>query len=111
MNGAEIFSFTQYNVPLVVNDTLTKNGFTKDDIDLFVFHQANKYMLNFLRKKIKIAEDKFYIDMAKVGNTVSNSIPLALESAMDNGVLKKGMKVLISGFGVGYSWGGCLLKF
>lgn len=111
MNGSEIFSFTQENVPIVVNDTLNKNGLVKDDIDLFVFHQANKYMLNFLRKKIKIEENKFYIDMAKVGNTVSNSIPLALESAMTSGVLKKGMKVLISGFGVGYSWGGCILKF
>lgn len=111
MNGSEIFSFTQENVPKVVNDTLSKNALTKDDIDLFVFHQANKYMLNFLRKKNKIEENRFYIDMEKVGNTVSNSIPLALESAINNGKLKKGMKVLISGFGVGYSWGGCVLKF
>lgn len=53
---------------------------------------------------MKIEEAKFYVDMAKVGNTVSNSIPLALASAMKNGILHKGMTVLISGFGVGYFW-------
>ena len=111
MNGTEIFTFTQENVPIVVNETLKKNRLSKEDIDLFVFHQANKYMLNFLRKKLKIEENKFYIDMEKVGNTVSNSIPLALESTIKNGVIKKGMSILISGFGVGYSWGGCVLKF
>lgn len=111
MNGSEIFSFTQHNVPIVVNDTLERNGLAKDDIDLFVFHQANKYMLDFLRRKMKIAPSKFYVDMAKVGNTVSNSIPLALLSAKSNNVLHDEMKVLLCGFGVGYSWGGVILHF
>ena len=111
MNGSEIFSFTQSNVPKVVKDTLAKNSIEKEDVDMLVFHQANKYMLNFLRKKMKIDEEKYYVDMSKVGNTVSNSIPLALDSAIRNGVIKKGMKVLISGFGVGYSWGGAILRF
>lgn len=109
MNGSEIFTFTQHNVPIVVDDTLDKNGLEKNDIDLFVFHQANKYMLNFLRRKMKIDEGKFYIDMAKVGNTVSNSIPLAMLSAMNSGALREGMKVLLCGFGIGYSWGGCVI--
>ena len=111
MNGSEIFSFTQSNVPKVVKDTLAKNSIEKEDVDMFVFHPANKYMINFLRKKMKIDEEKYYVDMSKVGNTVSNSIPLALDSAIRNGVIKKGMKVLISGFGVGYSWGGAILRF
>ena len=107
MNGAEIFSFTQQNVPKVVKETLLKNNIEQDDIDLYVFHQANKYMLNFLRKKLKIAEDKFFVNMAKVGNTVSNSIPIALCDAQKQGVLQG--NVLLSGFGVGYSWGGVVL--
>lgn len=109
MNGTEIFTFTQKNVPIVVKDTLTKNNLQQSDIDLFVFHQANKYMLNFLRKKIKIDEDKFYYFMSEVGNTVSNTIPIALYEANKEGRLKG--NVLISGFGVGYSWGGAILKF
>lgn len=108
MNGSEIFSFTQKNVPLVVNETLVNNGINKDDISIFVFHQANSYMLNFLRKKIKISEDKFFINMADIGNTVSNSIPIALYDAMADNKLSG--NVLICGFGVGYSWGGCVLK-
>ena len=97
MNGSEIFSFTQKNVPVVVRETLVKNNLSQEDINLFVFHQANSYMLNFLRKKIKI------------GNTVSNSLPIALADAFANNQLSG--NVLICGFGVGYSWGGSILKF
>lgn len=109
MNGSEIFSFTQKNVPVVVRQTLDKNGLSLDDVNMFVFHQANSYMLNFLRKKIKIAPEKFFINMAEVGNTVSNSIPIALVDAQKEGQLTG--SVLICGFGVGYSWGGCVLNY
>lgn len=109
MNGSEIFSFTQKNVPIVVRQTLEKNDLSMDDINMFVFHQANSYMLNFLRKKIKIAPEKFFINMADVGNTVSNSIPIALVDVMKEGNLNG--PVLICGFGVGYSWGGVILEY
>ncbi|MDE6300845.1 MAG: ketoacyl-ACP synthase III [Muribaculaceae bacterium] len=108
MNGAEIFTFTQKNVPVVIKLTLEKNHLSQDQIDLFVFHQANSYMLNFLRKKIKIAPEKFYVNMSMIGNTVSNSIPIALADARNDGQLSG--NVLVCGFGVGYSWGGCVLK-
>lgn len=108
MNGSEIFTFTQKNVPIVVKDTLAKNELELDDVNLFVFHQANKYMLNFLRKKMKIAEDKFYVNMANVGNTVSNSIAIALCDAKQENKLSG--NILLCGFGVGYSWGGCVLQ-
>lgn len=109
MNGSEIFTFTQKNVPLVVKQTLEKNGLGMDDVDMFVFHQANSYMLNFLRKKIKIAAEKFYVNMSEIGNTVSNSIPIALADARKEDRLSG--PVLICGFGVGYSWGGCILNY
>ena len=110
MNGSEIFSFSLTVVPLLVKNTLENNGVEKDDVSVFIFHQANKYMLDFLRKKIKIDEDKFYIYLSEVGNTVSSTIPIALYEALKDGTFKKGMKVLLAGFGVGLSWGGCLLK-
>jgi 3-oxoacyl-[acyl-carrier-protein] synthase-3 len=109
MNGSEIFSFTLTAVPALVKDTLAKNNIDKEAIDIFIFHQANKYMLDFLRKKIKIDEDKFYMYLSEVGNTVSSTIPIAMCEALKAGVLKKGMKVLLAGFGVGLSWGGCVL--
>lgn len=65
MNGSEIFTFTLDNVPPLVEDVLLRNTITKDEIDLYVFHQANKYMLNFLRKKIKIGSERFYICLSE----------------------------------------------
>ena len=108
MNGSEIFNFTLEAVPLMVEDALIKNSILKENIDLFVFHQANKYMLNFLRKKLKIEEEKFYYYLENVGNTVSSTIPIALYEAQKEGKLQG--NVLIAGFGVGYSWGATVLK-
>lgn len=108
MNGGEIFSFTLMKVPKMVRRTLEKNNLTIGDINLFVFHQANKFMLNHLRKKLKIEEDKFFLNLENIGNTVSSTVPIALVDAKNAGLLKG--NVLIAGFGVGLSWGACILK-
>lgn len=108
MDGTEIFNFTLEAVPVLVRDTLKNNSLEMDNIDLFVFHQANKYIMNFMRKKIRIPEDKFYYCLENVGNTVSSTIPIALCKAKEEGVLKG--NILLAGFGVGYSWGGVVLK-
>lgn len=107
MNGAQIFVFTQRNVPIVVKDVLAKNDLTQDDVDLFILHQANQYMLDFLRKKMGIPEERFYMYMENVGNTVSNTIPICLVEARKEERLKG--KVLLCGFGVGYSWGAVVI--
>lgn len=109
MNGSEIFAFTLDNVPPLVEDTLQRNAICKGDVDLFVFHQANKYMLDFLRKKIKIAPECFYYSLAEYGNTVSNTIPIALRNAIDDGTIIGKRNIMLAGFGVGYSWGGVML--
>lgn len=111
MNGAEIFNFTLNAVPPLVESILQKNETTMDEIDLVVFHQANKFMLNTIRKVCDINKDKFYIDLEKTGNTVSSTIPIALKDALSKGDIIEGANVLIAGFGVGYSWGGSVLKF
>lgn len=108
MNGSEIFNFTLRVVPKMVKQTLEKNEMKMEDIDLFIFHQANIFMLNHLRKKLKIEEEKFFVNMAEVGNTVSSTIPLALYDACKAGILRG--NVLLAGFGVGLSWGACTLK-
>lgn len=111
MNGSEVFTFTLLTVPKAVKGLLAKAECSMDDVDLFVFHQANKFMLEHLRKKCKIPEDKFYLAYSKFGNTVSSTIPIALKEALDDGTLKPGMKVMLVGFGVGYSWGGTLIDW
>ena len=107
MNGSEIFNFTLEAVPALVKDTISKNELQFDDINLFVFHQANKYIMNFMRKKIKIEEPKFYYYLENVANTVSSTIPIALYHAKQENKLHG--NILLAGFGVGYSWGGVIL--
>lgn len=111
MNGNEIFNFTANVIPGLVKETLRKNEMGLEDIDLFVFHQANKYMLNFIRKIMKIPIAKFYINLENTGNTVSATIPVALKAAITNGEIKNGYTALVVGFGVGYSYGATILQF
>jgi len=111
MNGAEILTFTLLAIPGAVNALLKKSDCTMDSIDLFVFHQANKFMLDRLRKKLAIPEEKFVFAYENFGNTVSSTIPIALKEAEKKGQLKPGMKVMLVGFGVGYSWGANLLEW
>ena len=111
MDGSEIFAFTLEVVPKIIDKVLERENKSLKDIDLFVFHQANKYILEQLRNKIKISEDKFYVSMEHCGNTVSSTIPITLKNARDEGLLKLGQQILLVGFGVGYSWGASIIKF
>jgi len=111
MKGPKIFTFAVENIPSLIKDTLEKNKLTMDDIDLFVFHQASSYMLNYLKNLCNIPDEKFFMEMKDIGNTVSASIPIALKLASDKGKIKKGNKVMVVGFGVGYSWGAGILEF
>lgn len=109
MNGKEIFNFTANKVPLLLKDNLKSNNENLEDIDLFIFHQANSFMLNFIRNKCKIPSEKFFIDIKDVGNTVSNTIPLAIEKANNLKIFKDKNKILLCGFGVGLSMGAVTL--
>ena len=111
MNGSEIFNFTIESVPKLIKEVLRKNLLEADAIGLYVFHQANKYMLNHLRKKIGIPEENFFIYLEGCGNTVSSTIPIALLEAIKQGKAPKDTMALLAGFGVGYSWAGCILHF
>ena len=109
MNGPEIFAFTSKMVPVLVNRVLENNRVVKTDVDLYIFHQANKFILDFLRKKINIPKGNFFTHIENCGNTVSSTIPIALYEAIALKLCKG--NVLLAGFGVGYSWGGVLLNF
>ena len=110
MNGADVFSFALRTVPPAVAELLQKCELTLDQVDFFILHQANKFILERLRGKMKIPSEKFWIDMENVGNTVSSTIPIALESAMKQGRVKTGDCVALVGFGVGYSWGAAMIR-
>jgi 3-oxoacyl-[acyl-carrier-protein] synthase-3 len=110
MNGPEIFNFTIDAVPLAVNQCLEKNSINLDEINYVIFHQANKFIIDYLRKKLRIPTEKFYSNILLTGNTVSVSIPLALTDSIRQGYVKPGDNVLLCGFGVGYSWGAVIIK-
>ena len=111
MNGPELFTFTIREIPPAVQQLLARSCVTIDAIDLFVFHQANQFMLEHLRSELEIPEEKFYLALARCGNTVSSSIPIALKEAQIAGVLRPGHLVMSLGFGVGYSWAGTMLRW
>ena len=111
MNGPEIYAFTLRTVPNLISETLAKNNLTMEQIDYVVLHQANKLVLTSLRDKLDISDEKFCIDVEELGNTVSSTIPIAIKRAMTRvpEKFKPGSKILIAGFGVGYSWGGTVI--
>lgn len=111
MNGREVYNFTLEVVPASIARCLEKAGLRADDIDLFVFHQSNGYMLESLRQKLGIPPDRFSVRMDFCGNTVSSSIPIALAEERAAGRLKDGMRLLLAGFGVGYSLGSVLVRW
>lgn len=111
MNGGEIFTFTLKAVPQVVDALLSRARTTLAQVDLVVLHQANAYMLEHLRKRLGVPRERFVVELDDVGNTVSCTIPIALERVRSKGLLAPGMRVLLVGFGVGYSWSATLITW
>ncbi|HYX29383.1 MAG TPA: ketoacyl-ACP synthase III [Pyrinomonadaceae bacterium] len=110
MDGADVFSFALRTVPPTLQQLLEKAGLTMDQIDFIIPHQANKFVLERLRAKLKFPAEKFWIDMEDSGNTVSSTIPIALEKALGQERVKPGDRVALVGFGVGYSWGATIVE-
>ena len=106
MNGRAVFNFSATEVPAQVNALLAAEGLTQVDIDLFLFHQGSKFIVDHLIKKLAIPREKVPLNLAKQGNTVSSSLPLLLQNYLDDKHLNR---LLLSGFGVGLSWASCLL--
>lgn len=111
MNGPKIFAFSLERVPQAVDALLKRAGLTLDNVDLVVMHQANAFMLENLRRKLEIPPEKMTVVLEETGNTVPSSIPLALEAEQQRGRLGPGTLVMLVGFGVGYSWAACLVRW
>ena len=111
MDGRKVLEFSVGQVPGSVARTLERAGLKMEDIDLVVFHQASQLLLERVRDALGVPPEKFVIDLAETGNTVSSTVPIALARAAASGRLKAGMKVLVSGFGVGLSWGTAVIEW
>jgi 3-oxoacyl-[acyl-carrier-protein] synthase-3 len=111
MNGHEVFKFAIEIVPRSVKALLTKSETRIEDVDLFVFHQANAYILEEIRRICDIPREKLQITLDEYGNTVSSTIPIALKQAENDGRIKGGELIMVVGFGVGFSWAATLLRW
>ena len=111
MNGGSIFNFTLDAVPAMMVQLLEKNDLEKEDVDYYVFHQANKLMLSTIQELCSLPKEKFYNHLTNTGNAVSSTVLIALKDCLDRQMIKSGDDVMITGFGVGLSWGGTMLKF
>jgi 3-oxoacyl-[acyl-carrier-protein] synthase-3 len=108
MNGADVFNFVIREVPRDFNRLIEFAGVERDSIDYFVFHQANSYINGFLAKKLKLPEEKTPATIHKYGNTSSVSIPLTIVSELKEKLQGK-KRILMSGFGVGLTWGTAMI--
>lgn len=111
MNGREIFKLAVRAMSGVSQRLLTKLGYTVDDIDLVLPHQANLRIILGAMNRIEIPEEKLFMNLDKYGNTSAASIPLALSEAIEQGAIKPGMRVLLATFGAGLSWAAAVIRF
>ena len=111
MDGEAVFNFTIERIPDLIARCLDINNMRKEDVSYYVFHQANKYMLNTLRKINKLPKDGFFVDLSDTGNTTSTTVPIGLVKSLEAGNIHKDMNVMVAGFGVGLSWAATILKF
>lgn len=111
MDGMRVWAFINSSVPKQINKLLKRNNIDKSDIDIFIFHQASQMTIDTLIKILRLDREKVFINICNIGNTVSASIPIAIKDAISQGKIKRGQKVLLSGFGVGMSYGTILMEF
>ncbi len=111
MDGQTVFRFATQYMANAVKKVLEKAELTVDDIDYVVCHQANERIIDFVRKQFKAPAEKFFKNIHKYGNTSAASIPIALTEMDEQGMLTAGKKVIIVGFGAGFTWGSMLLEF
>lgn len=105
MDGREVFQFAVKQVPEVIREVLELNHCKLEEIDYFVVHQANRRIIESVAKRLRTDVRKFPMNLQEYGNTSSASIPILLAELRRNGVLKKGHRILMAGFGAGLSWG------
>ena len=108
MNGLRVLNFVNDRVIKQLFELLANNCLAAEEIDQFFFHQASGLALESLRKKLKIGDEQMFSNLSAVGNTVSASVPILIKDYFSHNTLPKGSRLLLSGFGVGYSWGSML---
>ena len=111
MNGKDVFQFAIRKVPQVIQEVLRENELSGEDVDWFVLHQANARIVDAVARRLHLDIGKFPMNLQDYGNTSSASIPILLNELNRKGVLKKGQRLVLAGFGAGLSWGAGILDW
>lgn len=111
MDGREVFAFAVRQVPKAIEEALDKAGLSVEDVDLFVLHQANRRIIEGISKRLSAPPERFPMNLDRVGNTSSAAIPLLLDELNRSGRIKRGMTLVLSGFGAGLTYGACVLRW
>ena len=111
MNGNFVFKHAVQRFPESLMEALNKAGKTIEELDLFIPHQANIRIAQYVQGLLKLPEEKVFINIQKYGNTTAASIPIALCEALDEGRVKKGDLVCLTAFGSGFTWGSVLFRY
>ena len=111
MKGNELFKVAVRSMADISAEMIEKAGYTVDDIDLVVPHQANQRITDAVASRLGVPEEKVYSNIAEMGNTSSASIPIALDECIESGKVKEGSLVLLTAFGGGVTWGGTVIRF
>ena len=110
MDGPSLINFTVSAIPQLVEGVLKAAKLNSDEIDLYLFHQATLKMLEQLRERMRLAPERLPIALENCGNTVSSTIPILIDELRQGGQIKPGMRNMLVGFGVGWSWAGCVWR-
>lgn len=110
MQGQEVYRFAVNKIPEVTQELLDQNGVNKDDVDFFIFHQANKRIIRSIASKLRVPIEKCFMDLEEYGNTSAASVAIAMADMRDKGLLKPGMLAVSVGFGAGLTYGGMLFR-
>jgi len=111
MNGQEVYKFAVREVPIILEKLFKKMKYTSDEVDWLVLHQANQRILDSVGDRLKIPREKILSNLEKYGNTSAATIPLVMNEAIRNNIIKQNDIIATSGFGAGLSWGAALIKW
>lgn len=111
MDGQEVYKFAVSKVPESIKQVLADANLEVDDIKYFILHQANIRIIQSVAKRLKVSEDKFPISLDHCGNISAGSVPILLDEVNEKGMLQKGDKIVMAGFGAGLTWSACVMEW
>ena len=111
MDGPAVYKFAVKTVPKAINELLDEIGWSADDVDVYVLHQANIRIIESVAKRLKQPMDKFPTNLQQCGNISAASVPILLDKVRKDGMIKHEEKIILSGFGAGLTWGACAIEW